>query len=132
MNPFDKSSLTTILVVSNPSSSKNFYVDLLGAKLYREYGEDSVVLNFLNSWILLVSSGGPTADKPETVFLPPTDANKVSHAFTIRVKNCMESYNTLKQKGIKFITPPVENGSETRCFFHDPDGHLFEISEYRS
>jgi len=26
---------------------------------------------------------------------------------------------------------PVSHGPETRCFFRDPDGHLFEISEYR-
>ena len=31
-----------------------------------------------------------------------------------------------------FLTPPVTSGAETRAFFRDPDGHLFEISEYRA
>ncbi len=130
-NPFQDSALTTILVVSDLSKSKAFYVNVLGASVFREYGGDSIVLEFLGNWILLVSKGAPTEDKPETEFLPPVNQNKVSHAFTIRVKDCKASYDILKERGAKFITPPFTNGPETRCFFHDPDGHLFEISEYR-
>ncbi len=130
-NPFVDSALTTILVVSDMSKSKVFYEDVLGAKIFREYGGDSMVLEFLGSWVLLVTPGGPTDDKPNTHFLPPKNPDSVSHSFTIRVKNCEESYAILKDRGAEFITPPVVNGSETRCFFRDPDGHLFEISEYR-
>jgi catechol 2,3-dioxygenase-like lactoylglutathione lyase family enzyme len=25
----------------------------------------------------------------------------------------------------------MTSGAETRCFLRDPDGHLFELSEYR-
>ena len=130
-NPFEDSALTTILVVSDMSRSKSFYVDVLGAKVFREYGGDSLVLEFLGNWILLVTPGGPTSDKPVTHFKAPMDKNMVSHAYTIRVKDCARSYEILKHKGADFITPPVTNGAETRCFFYDPDGHLFEISEYR-
>jgi len=130
-NPFEDSALTTILVVSDMSQSKTFYVDVLGAKIYREYGGDSLVLEFLGNWILLVTPGGPSNDKPDTHFKAPTDKNSVSHSFTIRVKDCIKSYEILKQNGADFITPPMASGAETRCFFHDPDGHLFEISEFR-
>ncbi len=130
-HPFNDSALTTILVVSDMSRSKSFYVDVLGSKIFREYRGDSVVLEFLGSWILLVTPGDPTEDKPETQFTIPTDKKTVSHSFTIRVKNCDDSYKILKQRGAEFITPPFTNGAETRCFFYDPDGHLFEISEYR-
>ena len=128
-NPFENSALTTILVVSDLLKSKSFYIDVLGAELYREYGE-SVVLRFLENWILLVLPGGPTEDKPDIHFRIQMEPNTVSHSFTIRVQNCRESYNILKSKGVLFITPPFERGSEVRCFFKDPDGHLFEISEY--
>jgi catechol 2,3-dioxygenase-like lactoylglutathione lyase family enzyme len=130
-NPFEDSALTTILVVSEMARSKSFYVDTLGAKIFREYGGDSLVLEFLGNWILLVTPGGPTDDKPDTHFRVPADKKTVSHSFTIRVKDCAGSYQLLKQKGAVFITPPITRGAETRCFFHDPDGHLFEISEYR-
>ncbi|MGD9899689.1 MAG: VOC family protein [Calditrichaceae bacterium] len=48
---------------------------------------------------------------------------------TIRVPGCNAAYGILRARGAKFITPPVDWGSEIRCFFHDPDGHLFEISQ---
>lgn len=130
-NPFIDSALTTLLVVSDMAKSRKFYVDVLGAKLFREYGGDSLVLEFLNHWILLVTPGGPTEDKPRTHFVPPKDKDTVSHSYTIRVKDCRKSYEILKDKGADFITPPIDRGPETRCFFRDPDGHLFEISEYR-
>lgn len=132
IDPFEDSALTTILVVGNMKNSKSFYVDKLGASIYREYGGNSLVLQFLGNWLLLVLPGGPTEDKPKTSFSAPSDINKVSHSFTIRVKNCRESYAMLLKKGIDFLTPPIDRGNETRCFFRDPDGHLFEISEYRS
>lgn len=131
-NPFENSELTTILVVSDMAKSKAFYVDVLGADIFREYGGDSLVLKFLGNWILLVTPGEPTADKPNTHFVSPTEKDSVSHSFTIRVQDCKKSYEILKGRGAEFITPPVVNGAETRCFFRDPDGHLFEISEYRA
>jgi catechol 2,3-dioxygenase-like lactoylglutathione lyase family enzyme len=131
-NPFEDSALTTILVVSEMARSKAFYVDVLGADIFREYGGDSLVLEFLGNWILLVTPGGPTADKPNTHFVPISDKDAVSHSYTIRVKDCVQSYEILKNRGAEFLTPPVVNGAETRCFFRDPDGHLFEISEYRA
>ena len=130
-NPFPDSELTTILVVSDMARSKEFYLNALGAELNREYGGTSMVIKFLGKWLLLVTAGGPTEDKPETWFEPPVNKNMVSHAFTIRVKDCQNSYELLKARGISFITPPLNRGAETRCFFKDPDGHLFEISEYR-
>jgi catechol 2,3-dioxygenase-like lactoylglutathione lyase family enzyme len=130
-DPFVDSALTTILVVSDISKSKMFYENVLGARIFREYGGDSLVLEFLNQWILLVTSGEPTPDKPNTHFVIPQNKDSVSHAYTIRVKDCNQSYKILKDRGAEFITPPHINGAETRCFFRDPDGHLFEISAYQ-
>ena len=130
-NPFESSQLTTILVVTDLIKSKAFYIDKLGAELFREYGGSSVVIRFLDSWILLVLPGGPSEDKPEIHFQNQKDKNIVSHSFTIRVDNCQESYKILNAKGVEFITPPFDWEAEIRCFFKDPDDHLFEISEYR-
>ena len=130
-NPFTDSELTTILVVADIEKSKKFYLDGLGAEPSREYGGTSLVIKFLGSWLLLVTAGGPTEDKPETYFEPPVNKKMVSHSFTIRVMDCQKTYEILKERGISFITPPKNWGAETRCFFQDPDGHLFEISEYR-
>lgn len=124
--------LTHILVVADVERSRRWYADVLGAELHREYGGDSAVLSFNGSWLLLVTGGEPTDDKPMVTLAPPADPHRSDHLFTIRVPDCRAAYDTLRIRGAEFLTPPVDHGAETRCFFPDPDGHLFEISEYRA
>jgi catechol 2,3-dioxygenase-like lactoylglutathione lyase family enzyme len=121
---------TLLLVVSDIERSAAFYRDVLGAEPYREYGGTSAVFRFLGTWLLLVTGGGPTEDKPTVTFVPPTDPDRVSAEVTIRVPDCAGAYETLRARGATFLTPPVRTGYETRCFLRDPDGHLFELSEY--
>ncbi len=128
-DPFSGSEASVILVVSDLMKTREFYVDKLGAELFREYGGTTLVCQFLGMWIVLVTKGEPTADKPRIFYDKHTDNSIVDHSFTIRVKDCEESYNLLKQKGVEFITPPYRWEHEIRCFFRDPDGHLFEISQ---
>jgi len=127
--PTDGVELTHILVVSELARARTFYTDVLGATVYREYGGTSCVLDFQGSWLLLVTGGEPTEDKPDVTFAPPENRNSVSHAMTIRVPDCQQAYKVLKSRGAEFLTPPVNWGAEIRCFFRDPDGHLLEISE---
>ena len=121
--------LTHLLVVSDLEASVAFYRDVLGATLFREYGGTSAVFQFQGAWLLLVTGGEPTPDKPDVVFAPPQDPNRVSHQLTMRVPDCRAAYETLKARGAEFLTPPVDRGGEIRGFFRDPDGHLLEISE---
>ena len=128
-SPNEALALTTILVVRDVNRSRDWYVDVLGAELYREYGGTSAVLTYAGAWLLLVTGGGPSADKPTVTFAAPTEPDLVSHAFTIRVPDCQAAYETLRARGATFLTPPYDWGRETRCFFRDPDGHLFELSQ---
>jgi catechol 2,3-dioxygenase-like lactoylglutathione lyase family enzyme len=121
--------LTHILVVADVDRARAWYVDVLGAELYREYGGSSAVLTFAGTWLLLVTGGGPTEDKPSVTFAAPPDPDAVSHSMTIRVPDCRAAYQTLRARGAVFLTPPHDWGREVRCFFRDPDGHLFEISQ---
>jgi catechol 2,3-dioxygenase-like lactoylglutathione lyase family enzyme len=123
--------VTLLLVVSDVARSKAFYQDVLGATLYREYGGTSAVFRFQGTWLLLVTGGGPTKDKPDVTFAPPTDPATVTHELTMRVPDCREAYEILRSRGANFLTPPVEYEHEIRCFFRDPDGHLLEISQTR-
>jgi catechol 2,3-dioxygenase-like lactoylglutathione lyase family enzyme len=121
--------VTHILVVSSPTAARDFWVGVLGAELYREYGGTSVVLKFAGTWILLVSAGEPTADKPTVTFAVPADPDQVSHAITLRVADCQAAYDALRARGGTFLTPPHDWGGEIRCFLRDPDGHLIELSQ---
>jgi catechol 2,3-dioxygenase-like lactoylglutathione lyase family enzyme len=124
--------VTHILVVTDLARSRSFWIDVLGAELFREYGGTSVVLRFSGTWLLLVTGGGPTADKPTVVFQPPANPDRVSHAMTVRVADCQAVYEALRSRGATFLTPPHDWGAEVRCFLRDPDGHLVEISESKA
>jgi catechol 2,3-dioxygenase-like lactoylglutathione lyase family enzyme len=130
--PAEGMEITQLLVVRDLSRSVPFYRDVLGATVYREYGGTSCVLRFLGTWLLLVTGGEPTADKPTVTFATPADPDRVSHEMTIRVSDCQGVYETLRERGAEFLTPPVEYEWEIRAFLRDPDGHLLEISESRS
>lgn len=127
--PEGASALTHLLVVSDIEASTTWYVDVLGARLERAYGGSSSVLELLGNWLLLVTRGGPTADKPTVSMEPPSDPHVVHGELIFRVADCRAAYDTLQQRGAMFLTPPVDHGYEIRAFFRDPDGHLFEISE---
>ncbi len=130
--PTGSMELTHILVVRDLPTAVAFYRDVLGAELVREYGGTSAVFSFCGAWLLLVTGGGPTDDKPDVTFAPPDDPRRVSHAMTIRVPDCQAAYEVLRARGAAFLTPPVSSAWEVRAFFRDPDGHLLEISEARS
>jgi catechol 2,3-dioxygenase-like lactoylglutathione lyase family enzyme len=127
--PSEDMEVTVLLVVADLAPARDFYRDVLGAELHREYGGTSAVFKFLGTWLLLVTGGEPTKDKPSVTFAPPADPDTVSCEFTIRVPDCQAAYETLRARGAEFLTPPVDWGWETRAFFRDPDGHLLEISE---
>jgi catechol 2,3-dioxygenase-like lactoylglutathione lyase family enzyme len=129
--PDATSELTHILVVADPARSRRWYEDVLGAEVYRAY-DSSVVLRFLGSWLLLVEGGAPTDDKPTVTLAAPADPDVRDNLFTIRVADCRAVHDELRARGGTFLTPPVTHGNETRCFLRDPDGHLFELSEYRA
>ena len=129
--PTDGVELTVLRVVSDVDRSRAWYRDVLGATDYREYGGTSAVMRFQGVWLLLVTGGGPTSDKPTVSFAAPADPDTVSHELTMRVPDCMAAYDILLERGAEFLTPPVTQGREIRAFFRDPDGHLLEISEVR-
>ncbi len=120
---------TQILVVSDLRHSVAFWTEVLGADLDREYGGTSAVLRFGGSWLLLVTGGGPTADKPTVTLAPPADPDRVSALITVRVADCRAEHDRLVGLGATFLTAPVDSGAEVRCFLRDPDGHLVELSQ---
>jgi catechol 2,3-dioxygenase-like lactoylglutathione lyase family enzyme len=103
-------------------------VEVLEASVYGEYGS-SVVLDLHGNWVLLVKGSGPTPDKPDVTMTPPSDVVLVSGELIFRVDDCRGLYELLSERGADFLMEPLDRGGEIRCFFRDPDGHLFEISE---
>lgn len=118
-----------MLVVVDASASRDWYVDVLDASVYGEYGGTSVVLDLMGNWLLLVTGGEPTPEKPTVTLTAPEDPDRVSGQMIFRVDDCQGTYELLTARGADFLAPPLDRGGEIRAFFRDPDGHLFEISQ---
>lgn len=129
MDRFEASALTHMLVVSDVESSRDWYVRVLDATVHGEYGGTSVVLDVAGNWVLLVTGGGPDQGKPTVTLEPPAHPDRVSGQLVFRVDDCVALYRLLTERGVSFLAPPHVRDGETRAFFRDPDGHLFEISE---
>ena len=129
MDRFEASALTQMLVVGDATVSRDWYVRVLEAQVEGEYGGTSVVLQLLGNWLLLVTGGGPDAGKPSVQLAVPADPDRVSAQMIFRVEDCQGTYELLRDRGAEFLAAPHVRPGETRAFFRDPDGHLFEISE---
>ena len=127
--PAHATDLTRLLVVADLARSVAWYRDVLGAEIVGEYGGTSALLRFVASWLLLVTGGGPTADKPTVTMDAPTDPDRASAELIVAVPDCRAAHSELVGRGAVFLADPVEYPWEIRAFFRDPDGHLFEISQ---
>jgi catechol 2,3-dioxygenase-like lactoylglutathione lyase family enzyme len=127
--PADATDLTRLLVVADLGRSVAWYRDVLGAEIVGEYGGTSAVLRFVGSWLLLVTGGEPTADKPTVTMTAPADPDRASAELIVAVPDCRAAHLELVGRGATFLADPVEYQWEVRAFFRDPDGHLFEISQ---
>src|SRR5919197_2324172 len=71
--PDDATDLTRLLVVADVNRSRDWYRDILGAEIVGEYGGTSCVIRFVGQWLLLVTGGPPTSDKPTMTFASPAN-----------------------------------------------------------
>ena len=99
------------------------------ARLTCADGGTSVVLELMGNWLLLVTGGEPSPEKPSVTLVPPENPDRASGQIIFRVGDCRGTYDLLSSRGAEFLTPPLDRGGEIRAFFRDPDGHLFEISQ---
>ena len=130
--PADATDLTHLLVVADLERSVRWYRDVLGAEIVAEYNGTSVVIRFVGSWLLLVTGGPPTADKPGVSMAAPMNEPSVTTELIISVPDCRSAVEELSSRGATFLADPVEYDWEIRAFVRDPDGHLFEITERKT
>ncbi len=100
---------------------------MLGGEAVLE-GELSIVA-LANGWVTISVAGGPTDDKPSVTLEPPSDPDHVSSFLNIRVADIGAMYKQWSARGAEFLTPPINRGSEIRCYMRNPDGHLIEVGQ---
>jgi catechol 2,3-dioxygenase-like lactoylglutathione lyase family enzyme len=119
--------LTHVIVATDVARSRDFYASVLGGEVVMD-GEPSIV-KVANSWVIINVGGGPTDDKPTVVLEPPRDLNVANAFLNIRVADIQSTYKQWSATGATFLTPPIDRGSELRCYMRDPDGHLIEVGQ---
>jgi lactoylglutathione lyase len=119
--------ITHALVVSDPERSREFYRSLFGAQVLLE--RDPVIMKVANTWLTLITGGGPTDDKPGVTLSTPTDPGYSSGFINVRVADIAKIYEEWSAKGADFLTEPKDHGGEIRAYVRDPDGHLIEVGQ---
>jgi len=119
--------ITHVLVVADEDRSRDFYQSLLGGQVLWE--RDPVIIKVGNTWLTLVTGGGPTDDKPGVSLTTPTEPGQASGFLNVRVADIAATYADWSAKGVEFLTEPKDHGSEIRAYVRDPDGHLMEVGQ---
>jgi len=117
--------ITHVLVVADQDRSREFYRSLLDGQVLLE--GDPVIMKVANTWLTLVTGGGPTDDKPGVSLSTPADPRQTSGFLNIRVADIARTYQEWSAKGAVFLTEPKDHGREIRAYVRDPDGHLIEV-----
>lgn len=60
---------------------------------------------------------------------PPTDPSTVSSFLNVRVADIDAFYRERSERGVEFLTPPIDRRAELRCYMRDPDGYLIEVGQ---
>jgi catechol 2,3-dioxygenase-like lactoylglutathione lyase family enzyme len=120
--------ITHFIVSRDVERSRRFYTEVLGGEAVLE-GEQFSIVALANGWVTISVAGGPTDDKPTVTLEPPPDPDRSSSFLNIRVADIATAYQQWRALGAPFLTPPIDRGSEIRCYMRDPDGHLIEVGQ---
>ncbi|MFF7242069.1 VOC family protein [Streptomyces collinus] len=119
--------VTHFLTVRDVARSRLFYAEIFGGQVIHD--KDPAVVKIANSWIIMNPGGGPTPDKPDVTLAPPQSTSVVSAFLNVRVADIATFYSAALARGAEFLTPPINKGTEWRCYLRDPDGYLIEVGQ---
>jgi len=126
--PTEGIAITHFIVSRDVVRSRRFYTEVLGGEAVLE-GDFFSIVALANGWVTISVAGGPTDDKPTVTLEPPSDLDHVSSFLNIRVADIGAVHKLWSGRGAEFLTPPIDRGSEIRCYMRDPDGHLIEVGQ---
>lgn len=120
------------LIVNDVDASAAFYRDKLGFDL-KELQSDFAYLTFGPkgaAGLALVSRTGITPELVEPKKRLVGDGLSRGY-FAVFLEDCDREYESLKGKGVHFVTPPTTRPNGQRfAFFEDLEGNLWEISHF--
>ena len=132
MPPREGFTVAHFLTVADIDRSARFYERVFGARIL-SLGDGNApgYVQIANTWLILNVGGGPTPDKPSVTLSVP-DPNHINSFMNIRVADIQACYELWTSRGAEFITKPMEQYGEIRCYIRDPDGYLIEVGQSTS
>jgi catechol 2,3-dioxygenase-like lactoylglutathione lyase family enzyme len=125
--PDDGILVTLFITVRDVARSRDFYSRVLGGTVALD--ENPCIVRLANSWIIMNPGGGPTPDKPGVSVVDYEPGDTTSIFLNLRVADIRARYEQWRSRGAEFLTPPLDRGSELRCYLRDPDGYLIEVGQ---
>jgi catechol 2,3-dioxygenase-like lactoylglutathione lyase family enzyme len=125
--PDDGILVTLFITVRDVARSRDFYSRVLGGTVALD--ENPCIVRLANSWIIMNPGGGPTPDKPGISVVDYEPGDTTSIFLNLRVADIRARYDQWRSLGAEFLTPPLDRGSELRCYLRDPDGYLIEVGQ---
>ena len=119
--------VTLFITVRSVARSRDFYSRVLGGTVVMD--ENPCIVRLSNSWILMNPGGPPTPDKPGISVVDYQPGDTTSIFLNLRVADIQACYQSWKEKGAEFVTPPIDREAEIRCYMRDPDGYLIEVGQ---
>jgi catechol 2,3-dioxygenase-like lactoylglutathione lyase family enzyme len=119
--------VTLFITVRDVARTRDFYSRVLGGAVALD--ENPCIVRLANSWIIMNPGGGPTPDKPGITVVDYEPGDTTSIFLNLRVADIQARYEEWTSRGAEFLTPPLDRGSELRCYLRDPDGYLIEVGQ---
>ena len=104
--------ITHVLVVADQDRSREFYRSLLGGQVLLE--RDPVIIKVANTWLTLVTGGGPTDDKPGVSPSTPRRVRRKMKRNEIRRPECGSIEE--REESIRSHTQGAPLRPENSCF----------------
>jgi catechol 2,3-dioxygenase-like lactoylglutathione lyase family enzyme len=131
MPPLEGLTVTLFITVADIERSARYYEKVFGARVL-SLGDSkgaSGHIQIANTWLIVNVGGGPTPDKPTVTLSVLADPNRINSFMNVRVADIQACYELWKSRGAEFITPPIPNDDEIRCYIRDPDGYIIEVGQ---
>jgi hypothetical protein len=103
--------ITHVLVVADQDRSRDFYQSLLGGQVLLE--RDPVIIKVANTWLTLVTGGGPTDDKPGVSLSRPPSPGLPAGSSTCAWQTSQGSSRSGRRKAPSFSPNPKITGARS-------------------
>lgn len=102
------------IFVSNMDRAVRFYTDVLGMKLVYRFGDD---------WATLKTTDGMTVGlHPASKESPAGRKGSITIGFEVS-EPIQKAVAAMKEKGVKFVGPIVDDKEVKAAYFEDPEGN---------